>query len=121
MVRLIKGYYVGEFEDPVSYNGKTYFTIDSSGVQDKFILSGAKRAYAAGDVVTIYTCVIEETALLLNPVTTLYVDGVAACIGEKVSVTIDENGNDTEKEYLKFTFDMPSNNIVISFETVWDL
>lgn len=74
MVRLIKGYYVGEFEDPVSYNGKTYFIIDSSSVQDGFIVSGAKRAYAAGDTVTIYTRVIEETTLMVNPVTTLYVD-----------------------------------------------
>lgn len=121
MVRLIKGYYVGEFEDPVSYNGKTYFTIDSSAVQDKFIVSGAKRAYAAGDTVTIYTCIPEETALYTNPVTTLYVDGVAACIGERVSITVDENGEETKKEYLEFTFEMPSNNVVISFETVWDL
>ncbi len=120
MVRLIKGYYVGEFEDPVSYNGKTYFTIDCSGVQDGFIVSGAKRAYAAGDTVTIYTWIVEVTGPFFNPVTTLYVDGVAACIGEMVTITIVENGIETEKGCLKFTFEMPSSNVVISFETVCD-
>lgn len=69
MVRLVKGYYTGTFPDAVCFNGKDYFTIDASNVESGFIVSGAKRCYAAGDTVTIYTKLVEDTVYL-------YVDGV---------------------------------------------
>lgn len=120
MVRLIKGYYSGEFESPVSYNGKDYYIIDASNVPDGFIVSGAKRAYAVGDTVTILTIIPEESELSTNPVTTLYVDGVDTCIGQKVTVETIENGEKIEKEHLEFTFEMPNKDVTISFLTVWD-
>ncbi len=110
MVRLVKGYYTGEFENPVCYNGKTYYTLDTANVEKGFILSGAKRAYASGDTVTLYT--------KNNGLTTyLYVDGVKTYKGEEYTETIYVTSGEVESYYV-FKFTMPNKNVAISFEAL---
>lgn len=109
MVRLVKGYYTGTFESPVSYNGKTYHLIDASQVKEGFIVSGAKRAYAVGDSVTIIT-------KLTDAPTSLFVDGVLACEGTVFTEEI-YSSQDGPNTYLKFTFTMPDKDVIITFLT----
>ncbi len=108
MVRLVKGYYSGVFEAPKAYNGKTYHIIDAD-VTDGFIVSGAKRAYAVGDTVTIIT---KRT----DGVTKLFVDGEFACEGVEFDEEIYSSQND-KQTYLKFVFTMPDKDIKITFST----
>lgn len=109
MVRLVKGYYTGAFEAPIAYNGKTYYKIDASAVSDGFIVSGAKRVYAAKDTVTIITK-LTETA------TRLYVNGEFACVGIEFTEDV-YSSEDGQQTYLKFTFTMPDKDAVITFST----
>lgn len=108
MVRLVKGYYTGTFPDAVCFNGKEYFTIDASNVESGFIVSGAKRCYAAGDTVTIYTKFVQD-------IVNLYVDGEKVCQGTPFTEDVYSSSKGAQT-YLKFTFIMPNKNVVVSFE-----